>query len=115
MGNRKQVKFETLRSLAGASISGTYAAVGVPTVYSSRMIVIVNKTDGDVIISTDGTNNMMYIPTGLSRIYDFGANRCMEDDSFYIAAHTQFYAKQGTTTSSGTLYIECIYGLQGVP
>lgn len=112
MLTRKQVQFEALRTLAGGSITGSYAALGVPTIYSARIIAVTNNTDGDVFISTDGTTNMMFVPKTSFRVYDFGSNRFQQDESFYIPAGTQFYVKQSSATSSGALYIELVYGVQ---
>lgn len=108
----KKVYFDTLRSLAFGSISGTYAAVGSAFTVEARIICFTNKTAGDVIFSTDSSNNngMIFVPAGSFKLYDLTANLIPgKDDSFVIAKGTQFYVKQVTAPVSGAVYIENVY------
>ncbi len=108
----KKVYFDTLRSLAFGSISGTYAALGTPFTVNARIICFTNKTQGDVILSTDNTNadGQILVPAGSFKLYDLTANLVPgKDDSFVIAIGTQFYVKQVTAPISGSVYIENVY------
>jgi hypothetical protein len=108
----KKVYFDTLRSLAFGGISGTYAAVGTPFTQEARIICFTNKTQGDMILSTDSTNTdgQIFLPAGAFKLYDFTANLVPgKDDNFVIAKGTQFYVKQVTAPVSGTVYIEDVY------
>lgn len=108
----KKVKFDTLRSLAFGSISGTYAAVGTALTVNPRIICITNKTQGDMIFSTDNTNadGQIFVPAGTFKLYDLTANLVPEkDDSFVIAEGTIFYVKQVTAPVSGAVYLEFVY------
>ncbi len=108
----KKVYFDTLRSLAFGSISGTYAAVGTPFTVEARIICFTNKTQGDMILSTDSSNasGQIFLPAGAFKLYDLTANLVPgKDDNFVIAKGTQFYVKQVTAPVSGAVYIEDVY------
>ena len=105
------VSFDALRSLAHGSISGTYAAVGSPTTYPARIVCITNNTDGDMIFSTNNSSDMLFVATKSYKTFDFTTNRLSTDATFSLPAGTQFYVKQSTAPSSGSVYIEAIRGV----
>jgi len=109
----KKVYFDTLRSLAFGGISAVYAPVGSAFTVEARIICFTNKTQGDMIFSTDNTNadGQIFVPAGAFKLYDLTSNIVPEkDDSFVIAKGTQFYVKQSTAPVSGAVYIENVYG-----
>lgn len=108
----KKVYFDSLRSLAFGSISATYAAVGTALTVNGRIICFTNKTQGDMIFSTDNTNaaGQILVPAGSFKLYDLTANLVPgKDDSFVLAIGTQFYVKQVAAPVSGAVYIEIVY------
>lgn len=108
----KKVYFDTLRSLAFGSISGTYAAVGSAATVNPRIICITNKTQGDMIFSVDNTNadGNLFVAAGSFKLFDLTTNEVQgKDDSFVIAKGTQWYVKQVTAPVSGAVYIEYLY------
>jgi hypothetical protein len=112
MSSAKRVYFDAIRSLDNSGISGTYAAVGSPLVYSSRIICFTNLTQGIMIFSTDNTVSagQILVPAGSFKLLDLTANLIPgHDDSFVIKVGTQFYVKQVTAPSSGAVYIESVY------
>ena len=107
-----KVYFDTLRSLAFGSISGTYAAVGTATTVEARIVCFTNKTQGDMIFSTNNTvaDGQIFVPAGSFKLYDLTANLVPgKDDTFVIPKNTQFYVKQSTAPVSGAVYIEIVY------
>jgi hypothetical protein len=107
-----KVYFDTLRSLAFGGISATYAAVGTPTTVEARIVCFTNKTQGDMIFSTDSTNatGQIFVPAGTFKLYDLTANLVPgKDDTFVISKATQFYVKQVTAPVSGAVYVELVY------
>ncbi len=110
-----QVRFETLRSLAFGGISGAYAALGTPTDNTARMFKITNNTDGDVFISTNATDNMIFVPAGGFVLYDCATNAAnvSETDNFLVSKSTQFSVKQSTAPSKGAVYLEVVYAFGG--
>jgi hypothetical protein len=113
MGSPYRVQVEVLRSVANGSITNSYVALGAPLVYPSRIISFINSTDAPMLISVDGTNNHLVVPTGSTRVFDLTANRRSHDDIFAFAAKTQFYIKYVSAPSTGTFYIETLYGDAG--
>lgn len=108
----KKVYFDTLRSLASGSISASYAAVGSALTVNPRIMCITNKTQGDMIFSTDDTNSsgQLIVPAGSFKLFDLTANLVPgKDDNFVIAEGTQFYVKQIAAPVSGAVYIEFVY------
>jgi hypothetical protein len=108
----KKVNFDTLRSLAFGSISAVYAAVGSATTINPRIMCITNKTQGDMIFSTDNTNvdGQLFVPAGTFKLFDLTANLVPgKDDNFVISVGTIFYVKQVTAPVSGAVYIEYLY------
>lgn len=108
----KKVYFDNLRSLAFGGISGTYAAVGSAFTEAARIICFTNKTQGDMIFSTNSANvdGQIIVPAGSFKLYDLTANMIPgKDDSFVIAEGTQFYVKQIAAPVSGSVYIEVVY------
>lgn len=108
----KKVYFDSLRTLAFGSISGTYGAVGTPLTVNARMVCFTNKTAGDMIFSTNNADaaGQILVPAGSFKLYDLTANLIPgKDDSFVLAIGTQFYVKQATAPVSGAVYIELVY------
>jgi hypothetical protein len=104
--------FEPLRTLAAASISGSYAAVETPTVTRVRAFCITNNTQGDMIFSVDPDEpkGHMFVAAGSYKLYDIQANMNAQfDDSYVFEIGTQFYVKQNTAPTSGDVWIECLY------
>jgi hypothetical protein len=106
----QQVKFDTIRSLAFGSISGTYAAVGTATTVAARLICITNTCDTDMFFSIDGVHDMLIVAHGGFKLFDLQTNRLNVDQQFLLPINTQFYVKQVTAPGSGTVYIEVVYG-----
>lgn len=104
--------FDSLRTLAAAGISGTYAAVGTPLTTQVRAFCITNNTQGDLIFSLDNTNanGNMFVAAGSYKLYDVQANMNPQfDDKYVLAIGEQFYVKQNTAPVDGDVWIECLY------
>lgn len=104
--------FESLRTLAAAGISASYAAVGSALAHQVRAFCITNNTQGDMIFSLDNTdaNGNMFVAAGSYKLYDVQANMNPQfDDKYVLAVGDQFYVKQNTAPVSGDIWIECLY------
>lgn len=105
-------KFEPLRSLGFAGISGSYAPVGSATTEKIRAFCITNNTQGDMIFSLDNTvaAGQMFVAAGSYKLYDVQSNMNAQfDDNYVVAIGTTFYVKQSTAPVSGDVYVECMY------
>lgn len=101
---------DELRTLAFGSISGTYATVGAPLAYQARIICFTNTTNEDMIFSMDGVTDQVLVPAGSFKLFDITMNhRPINQDDFVFAIGTQWYVKQLTSPSSGSVYIEVVY------
>ena len=109
-----KVSFEAVREVAAASIGASYAAVGTALIDHARLIGINNSTDVDVYISLDGTTDHIRVAAGGFKLYDFTSNQ-VTADGFFVNVGTIFYAKRVSgAASTGTLWIEVIYGSGGI-
>ena len=102
--------FQPLRSRAASDISSSYAVVGTEIDVPFRIFRINNATQGNLLLSTDGTTDMIFIQAGAAVIYDVSTNKQLEP-VFAFPAKTQFYVKQVSAPTSGSVYIEVIYGI----
>lgn len=102
---------DSLRSIAFGSISGSYAAVGSAIAHNWRIFKITNNTDGDMFISFDGTTDNLFVPMASFTLYDLSTNAppLSEVDNLVLGVGTQFYVKQSSAPTRGSLYVEGIY------
>lgn len=110
MASPYRVSIENLRSVANASITNSYLALGTPLSFPSRIVAFTNTTDADMLISNDGTNDKLIVPKGTAKLYDLTTNKRASDEDFSFAAKTQFYVKYVTAPSSGSIYLETFFG-----
>ena len=106
--------FDAVREVAFGSIGAAYAAVGTALTDHARIIRLVNQTDAQVYISTDGSTDHIRMAANSFFILDFSANK-VRDDGLFLPVGTIFYAKrQSGAPTSGSLWIEVIAAAGGV-
>lgn len=105
--NRIQLKYETRRDFAGASLTTAYQAWGSPLANPARIVKVVNGTNKDLSISTNGVDDMDIVVSSTGAVTDLTAAR-NHNDGAYFAAGTQFYIKS-TAAGTGTAYLVVIY------
>lgn len=108
--SRQTVSIDAIRSLSHTGISGSYAAVGIPLTDQVRLICFTNNTDGDMLFSTDGSTDMLFIAAGSFKLFDLTTNRERLDNIWCFPPYTQFYVKQSSAASKNSVYIECLSG-----
>jgi len=102
--------FDDIRTLGFAGISGAYATVGSALTVQARMICFSNNTQGDMYFTDDNTADRIFVAAGSFKLWDVQANmNTKKDDRFVLPEGTQFYVKQITAPTSGSVYIEVIY------
>jgi hypothetical protein len=105
----KIVRFDELRTLDYASTSSSFVTLGTPFQHIMRIMKFVNNTDGDMIISFDGTTSNEFVPAGGFVLYDLTCNRAV-DNEFVMQIGTQIYVKRSSVPTKGDIYAVCIYG-----
>ena len=101
--------FATIRSLAFADISGSYAAVGSATTKRGRGVCFTNDTEGSVMFTNDITCDKIFVKSGSFKLWDIQSNMNAQfDDKFVMPIGTQFYVKQLEAPVSGSVYIEIL-------
>lgn len=103
-------EFDTLRSIAFGSISGSYANIGTSLDTQCTLFKIANNTDGDVIISTNGgVTDHIFVAAGSFSLYDIRSNRkTIHQDNYVLPIGTQFAIKQVTAPTEGNVYVEVL-------
>lgn len=105
---KRQALFDTLRSVAFGSITGSYTALGVPLTNEAVIITFINDTNTQLYFSLDGTNNQLYLPNASATILDIRANN--PGDGLFVPAGTQIYVKHnGSAPTSGLAAVQTIY------
>lgn len=105
------VRIDAFKTIGFAAISGAYAAIGTPLSHNWRAFRAVNATDGDMILSLDGTTDNLFVPANTFVLYDISTNSAPLNniDQLVFGINTQFYVKQSTAATSGAIYIEGFY------
>lgn len=103
MYQSNRAKFEALRSIDSATFTGSYQALGSAFSNPVRILHIINKSDQNVTISTDGgvTDNI-YVPANFFSLYDFGANKGTSSDALELPASMGLLIKG--TAGTGLVY-----------
>ena len=81
------IKWEAIREIAAGSLTTSYQNFGAVLTRDCFRIWITNNTNGDIYVSTDGTQNMIKMPALSGRAYDNKTN------DMYVKAGTQFQVK----------------------
>lgn len=106
------VRFDSWRSMAFASITASYTALGTPFDHAMRVIHFVNNTNGDIAISFDGTNDNIFILAGGFALYDLTSDQDMTERFRYQMGSQLFvkYITAPTGPATGAVYAICVYG-----
>lgn len=99
---------EPVRSLAAASILGTYVAVGSALANSSRQFFIQNLTNATVMFSFDGVNDHFPLPSSGFFLDDVTSNGSVTQ-GWFLPQGTILYVKQVGTPSTGSVYFSVFY------
>lgn len=102
-----KLRYETARSVNSTTFNNAYAAFGTPLDHSPVIVRFVNDSSQDIFISTDGTNDMDFIPAGGFALYDLTANK-NAGSALGFSKGTQFYVK-GAAAGTGLVYAIVLY------
>jgi hypothetical protein len=114
MGNTvlsTRMAWDTLRFLAEADISGTYAFVGTFFSDPVRILTITNDTNALLTFTDDPTGavDKFVIPAYTARIWDMSTNQAAPAKAIFLPQNTIISVK-GTPSAGTGVYIEILYG-----
>ena len=93
------------KELAYSSIGSSYAAIGTSTSNTCQVAFIANKTDKDLWISLDGTNNHIHLSAYERFSLDVSSNKTINTD-LYVPEDTFFYVKYDSAApTEGSVYV----------
>lgn len=102
--------FDTLRTIAQGSLTGSYQAIGTASANAIRLLYIVNDTNSLVTISDDGIHDKFVIGANGFVLYDISSDQSLTQ-GFYLPVGTIIYVKQGSASTSGSgVYVTIMYG-----
>lgn len=112
------VRVDVLRSLANGGISANYAVLGGAFTHRMRLVKITNNTNGDLFVAyttgntpaSDGSADNSFVPAGSFVLFDFSSNSEQTGSPFVFQVGTQVWIRQSTAPTTGSVYIECVYG-----
>jgi hypothetical protein len=106
------VRFDAVRSVPLASIKASYTPIGTPLGHAMRVLHFINNTNGDMMVSFDGTtDNIPVLAEGFS-LYDLTSDQDT-NESFRYQLGTQLYVKYisaPTLPADGVFYLVAVYG-----
>lgn len=101
-----------VQSLAFGSILGTYVPIGIPSLSSSRLLLLQNLTDQLLMFSLDGISDHIPMNMMSSMIFDITTNRTANASGFYLAANTRIYVRStGVAPTLGSAYVTFFIGV----
>ncbi len=103
-------EWETIRSADTTAIGTSYADIGSTSAGPIIAAIFKNATNGDVFVTTDGSNNKLLIPANSYDAWDMQTNHMnFQENEAALPIGTQFSVKDGPTIgTSGTFYIEAL-------
>lgn len=105
------VRADTIRTKASGSITGSYTTLGAALAHNWRVFKITNNTDGNMLISFDGSTDNLFVPASSFTLYDLSTNAppLSEVDNLVLGVGTQFYVKSSTAPTTGDIWVEGLY------
>lgn len=102
----RQAEFLTRQDRDSSTFDNTYQTLGSSLSEAGVLVKVINDSNVDVDVSTDGTTDMDYVPAGTFFLYDLRTNHGPEVQ-FAFKKGTQFYIK-GAAAGSGSVYLTVI-------
>lgn len=105
------VRIDALRTIDAGSITSSYTNLGSPLTRNWRMFRITNNTDGDMLISLDGSTDNLFVPANSFVLYDLATNaqNVQDTDWFVMQIGSQFSIKYNTAPTTGDVWLEGLY------
>lgn len=108
-----RVRYEPLRSVGFAGISGVYASVGLPFSNPVRILKVTNLTDVVILISLNGIDDHDVVPAYGFFLYDYSSNKANAAGLLEQPQGDRIYVKaEGSLPLIGNLYVTVVYASQ---
>jgi len=108
-----RIRYEDLRSLGFASITGSYATVGTAFVNPVRILKVTNTTDVNILVSFDGVGDQDIVAANSAYVYDYTANKSTQSGFAEQSAGERIYVKaESDLPTLGNIYVTIIYVAQ---
>jgi len=104
---------EDLRSTAFGSITGAYTMIGFALEFPSRILIIQNLTDTQMLFSFNGSDDHLTLPSGGQIVLDLTANKTVTGGAAYISAGDAVWVKYASAPSLGAVYVSSFFGILG--
>ena len=104
-----RLRFDPVRTLGFASISGSYMGVGTSLDVPARQIFIQNLTDATLMFSFNGIDDHFPLPENGFFLNDITSNKT-SNQGFFLAEGERLYVKEVGTPTTGDVYFTVIYG-----
>jgi hypothetical protein len=106
-----KIRYDPLRSLPIASISGTYAGVGSVFTNPPVAIKINNPTNANLLISYDGITDNDFVAANSAFVFDYNSNKSNQAGVAQQPAGDRVYVKleAGAPTTGLAVYATVIY------
>jgi hypothetical protein len=101
--------FDTLRELAGTSVTGTYQLIGSVFSVNPRILGFNNSTDVDIYVSTDGINNNLRVASNSFKLYDIEMNKSSTGDNLFPKGSGILIKTTGAVPTRGNFWVEALY------
>lgn len=104
------VRYETLRTLGFASISGAYMGIGAAFQNPVRILKMTNTTNENLRVSFDGITDHDVVAANGYYVFDYTTNDAKKVGDLVQAAGQRIYVKdEGVAPTLGTVYVTVIY------
>lgn len=100
---------DNLRSIGFAALTTNYQSLGSAFTHPMRILHFINNTDGNMLISFDGVNDNLFLPSKSFVLYDITTNKD-KDERSRIHNNTQVRIKYSTAPTEGDFYLAALYG-----
>lgn len=108
-----RVRYEPLRSIDFASVSATYAGVGLPFSNPVRILKVTNLTNENILVSLNGIDDHDIVPANGFFLYDYASNKANAAGLLEQPLGDRIYVKEEDSTPSvGNIYVTVVYASQ---
>lgn len=107
MSLTNRISYGAMEIFDAASLSSSYQSIGGALLSPASILKIVNASNTDVIVSTDGVLANDVVPANSFTLYDLTTNATKDIQGAFFPTGTQFLIKG--TAGVGSIYLVYLY------